>query len=86
VTYTVPQTIEYTFGDKKFIKVFMRVTEPMEDVEVKFSANKEEIISYPKKIVMPGEMVTANLPAALVTDEMEEIKVSIVKKAGENNG
>ncbi len=86
VTYTVPQSIEYTFGDKKFIKVFMRVTEPMEDVEVKFSTDKKEIISYPKKIVMPGEMVTANLPAALVTDEMEEIKVSIVKKAGENNG
>ncbi|HKL13690.1 MAG TPA: FAD-dependent oxidoreductase [Halanaerobiales bacterium] len=86
VTYTVPQTIEYTFGDKRFVKVFMRVTEPMEDVEVKFSNNDKEIISYPKKIVMPGEMVTANLPAALVKDEMEEIKVSIVKKVGENNG
>jgi len=86
VTYTVPQTIEYTFGDKRFVKVFMRVTEPMEEVEVKFSNNDKEIISYPKKIVMPGEMVTANLPAALVKDEMEEIKVSIVKKVGENNG
>lgn len=86
VTYTVPQTIEYTFGDKKFIKVFMRVTHPIEDVEVKFLSKGKEIISYPKKIVMPGEMVTANLPAALITDEMKEIKVSIVKKAGENNG
>ena len=86
VTYTVPQKIEYKFGDKKFIKVFMRVTEPMENVKVNFNYKDENIVSYPKKIVMPGEMVTANLPAALIKDEMDEIKVSIVKKVGENDG
>ena len=86
VTYTVPQTIEYTFQDKKFIKVFMRVTKPMEEVKVKFIYDNQEIVSYPKKIVMPGEMVTANLPAALIKNDMDEIKVSIEKKVGENDG
>jgi NADPH-dependent 2,4-dienoyl-CoA reductase/sulfur reductase-like enzyme len=86
VTYTVPQTIEYTFQDKKFIKVFMRVTKPMENVKVKFIYKKQEIVSYPKKIVMPGEMVTANLPAALIKNDMDEIKVSIEKKVGEKDG
>ncbi len=86
VTYTVPQNIEYEFGDKNFIKIFMRVTKPIEDVKVNFNYKDENIVSYPKKIVMPGEMVNANLPTTLIEDDMDEIKVSIVKKVGENNG
>ncbi len=86
VTYTVPQKIEYEFGDKNFIKIFMRVTKPIENVKVNFKYKDENIVSFPKKIVMPGEMVTANLPTALIKDHMKEIKVSIVKKEGETNG
>ncbi len=86
VTYTVPQKIEYKFKDKKFIKIFLRVEKPMENVKIVFSHNEKSILSYDKKIVMPGEMVTVNLPAALIKNDMEEIKLSIVEKVGEKNG
>lgn len=86
VTYSVPHKLEYEFGEENFIKIFMRVTKPMENVKVTFNYKDENIVSFPKKIVMPGEMVTANLPTALIEDHMDEIKVSIVKKVGESNG
>jgi NADPH-dependent 2,4-dienoyl-CoA reductase/sulfur reductase-like enzyme len=82
VTYTVPQTIDYTLKDKKFIKIFMRVKKPMEDVKINFMHGDNNLVSFKKKIVMPGEMVTANLPKALINEKMNEIKVSITKKGG----
>ncbi|MBS3811890.1 MAG: FAD-dependent oxidoreductase [Halanaerobiales bacterium] len=86
LTYTVPQKIEYKFKDKKFIKIYLRVEKPMENVKIVFSHNEKSMLSYDKKIVMPGEMVTVNLPVALIKKNMEEIKLSIVEKVGEKNG
>jgi len=86
LTYTVPQKIEYKFKDKKFIKIYLRVEKPMENVKIVFSHNEKSMLSYDKKIVMPGEMVTVNLPVALIKNNMEEIKLSIVEKVGEKNG
>ncbi|MGM0445413.1 MAG: NAD(P)/FAD-dependent oxidoreductase [Bacillota bacterium] len=82
VTYTVPQKIEYKLKDKKFIKIFMRVKKPMEDVNINFIHANDNLVSFKKKIVMPGEMVTANLPKALINEKMNKIKVSITKKGG----
>ena len=86
LTYAVPQKIEYKFKDKKFIKIYLRVEKPMENVKIVFSHNEKSMLSYDKKIVMPGEMVTVNLPVALIKNNMEEIKLSIVEKVGEKNG
>jgi len=82
VTYNVPQSIEYKLKEKKFIKIFMRVKKPMENVNVNFINNNKKLVSFKKKIVMPGEMVTANLPKALINDKMDKIKISIIKKGG----
>jgi len=82
VTYTVPQSIEYKLKDKKFIKVFMRVKKPMENVNISFLYDNKNLVSFKKKIVMPGEMVTANLPKSLINEKMNKIKVSITKKGG----
>src|SRR6056297_923570 len=86
LTYALPQKIEYKFKDKKFIKIYLRVEKPMENVKIVFSHNEKSMLSYDKKIVMPGEMVTVNLPVALIKNNMEEIKLSIVEKVGEKNG
>ncbi|MFO7815909.1 MAG: FAD-dependent oxidoreductase [Halanaerobiales bacterium] len=86
VTYVVPQKIEYKLDHKNFIKIYLRVSKPMEDVNVNLTYRDQNLISYKKKIVMPGEMVTANLPTALVKDEVDEIKISVTKKVGENGG
>lgn len=86
VTYAVPQKIEYKLDHKNFIKIYLRVSKPMEDVNVNLTYRDQNLISYKKKIVMPGEMVTANLPTALVKDEVDEIKISVTKKVGENGG
>lgn len=85
VTYIVPDKIDFREEDRNFIKLFMRVTHPIEDVEITlFDGDHNQLVSYNEDIVAPGEMVTANLPEALIDDTINQVMVSIIKKEGEH--
>ncbi|ACL69568.1 NAD(P)/FAD-dependent oxidoreductase [Halothermothrix orenii] len=84
VRYIVPHQIDYKDQSRKRVKLFMRVKEPMEKVRVRLldPQTGNEIVSYPKPIVTPGEMVTVYLPEALIKENMDKIKISINKEEG----
>ena len=80
VNYIVPHKLSYREKNRKFIKLFMRVKKPMENVVVKLMAGDEELLGYNKDIVTPGEMLTVNLPESILEPETKEIKVVIVSR------
>lgn len=85
VTYIVPNKIKFKEKDRNYVKLFMRVTQPMEDVKIiLYDGDNNQLLSYNEDIVAPGEMVTANLPEALINDNMKQVKVSITKKGADN--
>ncbi|MFW6270740.1 MAG: NAD(P)/FAD-dependent oxidoreductase [Bacillota bacterium] len=80
INYIVPHTVEFTEPDRKNTKLFMRVKKPMEDVKVNIINDQNILLSYNKDIVTPGEMLTINLPEAIIDENMNNIKISIEKK------
>lgn len=85
ISYIVPQEIKYIDKKRKGIKLFMRVRKPFENVRVVVEGNNRELISYNKKILTPGEMLTIYLPDKFVDNNLDEINVYIDEKAGESN-
>lgn len=85
INYIVPSTIDHIEDDRKRIKLFMRATKPMENVDINLTNSEgDKLLSYRKDIVTPGEMVTINLPEAIIEEDMKEINISIEKKEGDS--
>lgn len=81
VSYIVPQAIAYKSDNRKFIKLFMRVKLPQENVEIIIRDEKDrKLLSYRKDIVTPGEMLTVIIPEKCINDKIKEIKVNIRKE------
>lgn len=84
ISYIVPHRLEFDYqkNDKKIVKLFMRVTNPLEDVTIKIRDEQgKEVLSQDKSILVPGEMANISLPLVLVEDTVEKLKVSIEKGA-----
>lgn len=80
LSYVIPNKIEYKNDNRNFIKLFIRVKEPMEDVEVHFINKGKSILKYNKDFALPGEMLTLNLPDKIIEESMQEIKILLKKQ------
>ena len=80
LNYVIPNKVEYKDDNRSFLKLFMRVKEPMEDVEVHFINKGKTILKYNKDFALPGEMLTLNLPDKIIDKDMENIKISLKKQ------
>ena len=85
LNYVIPNKIDFVADERKFTKLFMRVTQPMSDVEVHLIDGEETLLRYNKDFVLPGEMLTVNLPEAIITEKMDSLKISVRKKEGEGS-
>jgi len=83
INYVIPNKIDFVDTSRKFIKLFMRVNHPMEDVEVHLNYNNKVLLKYNKDFALPGEMLTVNLPEKIFNKKMKKIKISVKKKEGE---
>ena len=83
LNYVIPHKIDYKDDKRNYVKLFMRVTKPMEDIEVHFICNQKTILKYDKDFALPGEMLTLNLPTQIIKNEMDNIKISVKKQEKE---
>ncbi|MGM0438584.1 MAG: NAD(P)/FAD-dependent oxidoreductase [Bacillota bacterium] len=84
LNYVLPNKIEYKDHNRNFVKLFMRVKKPMEEVEVHFINKGKTILKYNKDFALPGEMLTLNLPEKIIDENMKNIKISIKKQDKED--
>jgi pyruvate/2-oxoglutarate dehydrogenase complex dihydrolipoamide dehydrogenase (E3) component len=82
INYVIPNKVDFVDDDSNFTKLFMRVTKPMSDVEIHLLAGQESLLKYNKDFVLPGEMLTVNLPESIIREEMESLEISIRKQEG----
>ncbi len=81
ISYIVPNKIEYDPTEGKFIKLYMRVKNPQENVKIILTDEKgKEIITYHKDIVTPGEMLNVVLPKKNISKNLLQIKLDIIKE------
>ncbi|MFW5855705.1 MAG: NAD(P)/FAD-dependent oxidoreductase [Bacillota bacterium] len=86
VNYVIPQRIEFKGQNRKFIKLYMRVTRPMEEVVIEAKNNDKKLLSYKRDFVLPGEMINIVLPQKLLTSELKELIISINRQeSGDDN-
>ena len=84
LNYVIPNKIEYKDVNRDYIKMFMRVKEPIEDIEIHFINNEKSILKYNKDFALPGEMLTLNLPEQIIDKDMKNIKISLKKQDKED--
>lgn len=78
VGYVVPQRINYESCGEKFIKLYLRVKSPGEDVTLVIENNRKDLIaSFHRDVVAPGSMETLILPLNKIADEPDNIRVSL---------
>jgi len=80
VSYIVPYKIDFIDFERKRIKLFLRADKPLENVDINIIHDNKILLKYKKDIVTPGEMITVNLPEALIKNKMGKIKISINKR------
>ncbi|SJZ86984.1 NAD(P)/FAD-dependent oxidoreductase [Selenihalanaerobacter shriftii] len=86
IGYVVPQKIEVKDDERKRVDLYMRGTEPMENVKVVISANGEELMNLKEKHVEPAEMLVKPIPQKFISKlaDGSQIKVDIVKESEQN--
>jgi len=78
ISYVIPQHIDYIDSERKKIKLFMRVQKPIEKANIIFQDEKRNtIISYTKKMLTPGEMISLYLPEKLIQKDIKILNISI---------
>ncbi|MFN2363048.1 MAG: hypothetical protein ABR596_02030, partial [Halarsenatibacteraceae bacterium] len=78
ITYVVPHTLNINSNTVPLIELFFRVKDPAEDCKISISDNHEEIASYNRSIVEPGEIESVKLPVKLINKNSDEIVVELV--------
>jgi len=80
IGYVVPQSIEFDDVEEKNVKLYMRVRQPDNNIQLVVKDNKGNLIAnFKKEIVAPGSMITLTIPAKLILCNINEINVSIMK-------
>ena len=82
VNYVIPNKIDFKDEERNFTRLYMRVSSPMNDVNVNLEVKGETILSYSKDFALPGEMLTVNLPEKILNENMKDITISVEKKGG----
>ncbi|MFP4662331.1 MAG: NAD(P)/FAD-dependent oxidoreductase [Halanaerobiales bacterium] len=81
IRYIVPHHIKYYEENQKFIKLYMRVKKPEEDVRIELVDDQGSMLmEYKKDIVTPGEMLSLVLPEKKLDDSMKGIEISLYKR------
>lgn len=84
IQYIVPQSIVYKAVNRKYIKLFMRVKKPSENIKIVLTGDDgRELLCYKKDFVTPGEMICLNLPETLLNSKLNNISFSLNKKESE---
>ncbi len=74
VNYVVPHELSYRPQEEDKVKIFFRVTEPKENVNLNIYDKTNKIANYSRKIVTPGEMESVTLPYQLIEDNTKNLK------------
>ncbi|MBF8436645.1 FAD-dependent oxidoreductase [Halanaerobiaceae bacterium Z-7014] len=78
ITYVVPHTLNLNSKTDPIIELFFRVKDPAEDCKISIKDNKEELASYTRPIVEPGEIESVKLPVKLINKDSNEIIVELI--------
>lgn len=80
IGYVVPQAIEFDDSQEQNVKLYMRVRQPDNNVNLVIKDNNgNTITNFKKEIVTPGSMITLSLPVKLLPCDIDIIDVSISK-------
>lgn len=77
VRYVLPHSIELEDEGRKQVPLYLRVAEPMRDVEVIISLNDKRLLAFPKPYVKPGEMLSLPLPEKLIGKGINEMQIRV---------
>ena len=80
VGYIVPHKITNKDEDRKLVDLYMRCKEPMEHVTINLYSGDKKLLDKNERRVEPGEMITFPVPDQMITDDMDNLKVDIVKE------
>ena len=80
VGYIVPQKITNKVEERKLVDLYMRAKQPMEDVKINLYAGGKKLLDKNERRVEPGEMITFPVPEQMLSDDMDSLKVDIVKE------
>ena len=80
VSYIVPHNITNKVEDRNLVDLYLRCTQPMEHVTINLYSGDEKLLDKSENRVEPGEMITLPVPDQMITDEMDNLKVDIVKE------
>jgi NADPH-dependent 2,4-dienoyl-CoA reductase/sulfur reductase-like enzyme len=81
IGYIVPQSIDFEDQGQKALKIFMRVKNPDENIDliVRNSGGKT-LARFPRDIVEPGSMQSISLPVKFFSDGPEFLTVSSMRR------
>ena len=80
VGYIVPQKITNDVEDRKLVDLYMRCKKPMEHVTINLYSGDKKLLDKNERRVEPGEMITFPVPEQMISDDMDSLKVDIVKE------
>ncbi|MFW6378302.1 MAG: pyridine nucleotide-disulfide oxidoreductase, partial [Bacillota bacterium] len=78
ITYVVPHTLNINSNTESLIELFFRVKNPAENCKISIRDNQEEIASYTRPIVEPGEIESVKLPIKLINKSSDEIVLELI--------
>ena len=78
ITYVVPHTLNITANTAPLIELFFRVKDPAEDCKISIRDNQEELASYTRAIVEPGEIESVKLPIKLINKSSNELVIELI--------
>ncbi len=82
VNYVVPQYLDLVDHDRKKTPLYMRVSKPLTNVDIKISLKGNTLLTFKQDYARPGEMININLPEKILNEEenIEEITIDIIEK------
>ena len=80
VGYIVPHKITNQVEDRKLVDLYMRAKQPMEDVTINLYAGDKKLLDKSERRVEPGEMITFPVPEQMLSEDIDSLKVDIVKE------
>lgn len=78
IGYVVPHTLNINENTDPLVELFFRVKDPAEDCKISIRDNQEELASYSRPIVEPGEIESVKLPIKLINKNSDEIVVELI--------
>ncbi|MFW5995683.1 MAG: NAD(P)/FAD-dependent oxidoreductase [Halanaerobiaceae bacterium] len=85
VNYVIPNRIELVSEERKFVKLFLRVNQPLTDVRIIVENKGEELVSFKRDFAFPGEMLNIILPEKTIKPAVKKLIVSVVRQESGGN-